>query len=120
MSHKSGLTLVDTMILTAIIGLVAAIGIPSALNAKKQAEEKEKASNVAAQQSKWDKERLPPITESVLPARYHVVLHTGSVPRGCDAYEKPVFSNGVWYVTQTTGIKVMLSGVVEVEELRPQ
>lgn len=44
---KQGFTLVEIMIVVAIIGLLAAIGIPSILNAYSSSQEKAKARNVA-------------------------------------------------------------------------
>jgi len=45
--NKKGFTLVEIMIVVAIIGLLAAIGIPSILNAYAKAQESAKARNVA-------------------------------------------------------------------------
>jgi type IV pilus assembly protein PilA len=45
--NKKGFTLVEIMIVVAIIGLLAAIGIPSILGAYANAQEKTKARNVA-------------------------------------------------------------------------
>jgi len=45
---KKGFTLVEVMIVVAIIGLLAAIGIPSIMNALSKAEEKTKARNIAS------------------------------------------------------------------------
>jgi len=48
MKHKKqGFTLVEIMIVVAIIGLLAAIGIPSILNAYTSAQEKSKSRNLA-------------------------------------------------------------------------
>ncbi len=44
---KQGFTLVEIMIVVAIIGLLAAIGIPSILNAYAGSQEKAKARNIA-------------------------------------------------------------------------
>lgn len=44
---KQGFTLVEIMIVVAIIGLLAAIGIPSILNAYTSSQEKAKARNIA-------------------------------------------------------------------------
>lgn len=46
--QKKGFTLVEVMIVVAIIGLLAAIGIPSIMNALSKANEKAKARNVAS------------------------------------------------------------------------
>jgi len=46
-AKKQGFTLVEIMIVVAIIGLLAAIGIPSILNAYSTSQEKAKARNVA-------------------------------------------------------------------------
>jgi type IV pilus assembly protein PilA len=46
--NKKGFTLVEIMIVVAIIGLLAAIGIPSILGAYSNAQEKAKARNVAS------------------------------------------------------------------------
>ena len=48
MKTKKGFTLVEVMIVVAIIGLLAAIGIPSIMNAMSKAQEKAKARNVAS------------------------------------------------------------------------
>lgn len=45
--NKKGFTLVEIMIVVAIIGLLAAIGIPSIIGAYNTAQEKAKARNVA-------------------------------------------------------------------------
>jgi prepilin-type N-terminal cleavage/methylation domain-containing protein len=45
--NKKGFTLVEIMIVVAIIGLLAAIGIPSILNAYSTSQENAKARNVA-------------------------------------------------------------------------
>jgi len=45
--NKKGFTLVEIMIVVAIIGLLAAIGIPSILGAYSNAQQKTKARNVA-------------------------------------------------------------------------
>jgi type IV pilus assembly protein PilA len=45
--NKKGFTLVEIMIVVAIIGLLAAIGIPSILNAYAKSQESAKARNVA-------------------------------------------------------------------------
>ena len=45
---KKAFTLVEIMIVVAIIGLLAAIGIPSYLNAQKNAQDNMKAVNVSA------------------------------------------------------------------------
>ena len=45
--NKKGFTLVEIMIVVAIIGLLAAIGIPSILGAYANAQEKTKARNIA-------------------------------------------------------------------------
>ena len=45
--NKKGFTLVEIMIVVAIIGLLAAIGIPSILNAYNKAQENTKLRNVA-------------------------------------------------------------------------
>jgi len=45
--RRKGFTLVEIMIVVAIIGLLAAIGIPSVLNAYSNAMEKAKARNIA-------------------------------------------------------------------------
>ena len=46
-TKKQGFTLVEIMIVVAIIGLLAAIGIPSVLNAYNNSQEKAKERNVA-------------------------------------------------------------------------
>lgn len=46
-TNKKGFTLVEIMIVVAIIGLLAAIGIPSIIGAYSNAQEKAKARNVA-------------------------------------------------------------------------
>ncbi|NOU36736.1 MAG: prepilin-type N-terminal cleavage/methylation domain-containing protein [Kiritimatiellaceae bacterium] len=46
-TNKKGFTLVEIMIVVAIIGLLAAIGIPSILGAYSNAQQKTKARNVA-------------------------------------------------------------------------
>jgi len=45
---KKGFTLVEVMIVVAIIGLLAAIGIPSIMNAMSKAQEKSKDRNIAS------------------------------------------------------------------------
>jgi len=45
---KKAFTLVEIMIVVAIIGLLAAIGIPSFLNSRKNAEDNMKAVNISA------------------------------------------------------------------------
>jgi type IV pilus assembly protein PilA len=45
---KSGFTLVEVMIVVAIIGLLAAVGIPSIMNALSKAEEKSASKNLAS------------------------------------------------------------------------
>lgn len=46
-TNKKGFTLVEIMIVVAIIGLLAAIGIPSILNAYNKAQENTKLRNIA-------------------------------------------------------------------------
>lgn len=48
MKNKKGFTLVEVMIVVAIIGLLAAIGIPSIMNAMSKAQEKAKSRNIAS------------------------------------------------------------------------
>jgi len=48
MKIKKGFTLVEVMIVVAIIGLLAAIGIPSIMNAMSKAQEKAKDRNIAS------------------------------------------------------------------------
>ena len=48
MKSKKGFTLVEVMIVVAIIGLLAAIGIPSIMNAMSKAQEKAKSRNIAS------------------------------------------------------------------------
>jgi len=45
---KKGFTLVEVMIVVAIIGLLAAIGIPSIMNAMSKAQQKSKDRNIAS------------------------------------------------------------------------
>ncbi len=48
MKTKKGFTLVEVMIVVAIIGLLAAIGIPSIMNAMSKAQDKAKDRNIAS------------------------------------------------------------------------
>ena len=48
MKTKKGFTLVEVMIVVAIIGLLAAIGIPSIMNAMSKAQAKAKDRNIAS------------------------------------------------------------------------
>lgn len=64
-AKKQGFTLVEIMIVVAIIGLLAAIGIPSILNAYSNSQEKAKARNIAEVEEAKDVLTLP--TSSNLP-----------------------------------------------------
>jgi prepilin-type N-terminal cleavage/methylation domain-containing protein len=66
---KQGFTLVEIMIVVAIIGLLAAIGIPSILNAYSTSQKKAKARNIA----------------EVEKAKGVMTLPAGTVPGACDA-----------------------------------
>ncbi len=48
MKNKKGFTLVEIMIVVAIIGLLAAVGIPSIMNAMSNAEDRMKEKNIAS------------------------------------------------------------------------
>ena len=48
MKNKQGFTLVEIMIVVAIIGLLAAVGIPSIMNAMTNAQAKAKEKNIAS------------------------------------------------------------------------
>ena len=74
---KQGFTLVEIMIVVAIIGLLAAIGIPSILNAYAGSQEKAKLRNVA----------------EVEKAKGVLTLPAGTVPGACGATTADTWAN---------------------------
>ena len=65
MKNKKGFTLVEVMIVVAIIGLLAAIGIPSIMNAMQKAQEKAKARNIASVEKAKGMLQLPSTIHSL-------------------------------------------------------
>ena len=76
--NKKGFTLVEIMIVVAIIGLLAAIGIPSIIGAYANAQEKSKARNVA----------------EVNKAKAVLTLPAGSVVGAMDATDSTSIASG--------------------------
>jgi len=88
--NKKGFTLVEIMIVVAIIGLLAAIGIPSIIGAYATAQEKAKARNIA----------------EVNKAKAVLTLPAGTIVGAMDASETTVITSGAGYTNLLSALKI--------------
>ena len=88
--NKKGFTLVEIMIVVAIIGLLAAIGIPSIIGAYATAQEKTKLRNIA----------------EVNKAKAVLTLPAGTIVGAMDAEESTAIDSGAGFTNLLAALKI--------------